>query len=53
MITHGDPGDHRVALTFDDGPDDPFSLRVSAILDSRHVKGTFFEVGKAIDARPP
>lgn len=52
VITHGDPGDHRVALTFDDGPDDPYSLQVSAILDSRGVKGTFFEVGKAIDARP-
>jgi peptidoglycan/xylan/chitin deacetylase (PgdA/CDA1 family) len=41
-----------VALTFDDGPDDPFSLQVSGILDSHGVKGTFFEVGKAIDARP-
>jgi peptidoglycan/xylan/chitin deacetylase (PgdA/CDA1 family) len=52
VITHGDRGDRRVALTFDDGPDDPFSLRVSAILDRHGVKGTFFEVGKAIDARP-
>ena len=41
-----------MALTFDDGPDDPFSLQVSAILDSHGAKGTFFEVGKAIDARP-
>jgi peptidoglycan/xylan/chitin deacetylase (PgdA/CDA1 family) len=52
VITHGDRGDRRVALTFDDGPDDPFSLQVSAILDRHGVKGTFFEVGKAIDARP-
>jgi peptidoglycan/xylan/chitin deacetylase (PgdA/CDA1 family) len=52
VITHGDRGDRRVALTFDDGPDDPFSLKVSAILDSHGAKGTFFEVGKAIDARP-
>ena len=52
VVTHGDRGDRRVALTFDDGPDDPFSLQVSAILDSHGVKGTFFEVGKAIDARP-
>jgi peptidoglycan/xylan/chitin deacetylase (PgdA/CDA1 family) len=52
VITHGDRGDRRVALTFDDGPDDPFSLMVSAILDTHGAKGTFFEVGKAIDARP-
>jgi peptidoglycan/xylan/chitin deacetylase (PgdA/CDA1 family) len=52
VITHGDRGDRRVALTFDDGPDDPYSLQVSAILDQHGAKGTFFEVGKAIDARP-
>lgn len=52
VITRGDRGDARVALTFDDGPDDPFSLQVSAILDRHGAKGTFFEVGKAIDARP-
>lgn len=52
VVTHGDRADQRVALTFDDGPDDPFSLKISAILDAHGVKGTFFEVGKAIDARP-
>jgi peptidoglycan/xylan/chitin deacetylase (PgdA/CDA1 family) len=52
VVTHGDRTDRRVALTFDDGPDDPFSLEVSAILDRHGVKGTFFEVGKAVDARP-
>ena len=52
IVTHGDRSDHRVALTFDDGPDDPFSLQISRILDDHGAKGTFFEVGKAIDARP-
>src|SRR4051812_22709200 len=52
VITHGNRSDNRVALTFDDGPDDPFSLEISGILDEHGVKGTFFEVGKAIDARP-
>ena len=52
IVTHGDRTDNRVALTFDDGPDDPFSLEVSRVLDERGAKGTFFEVGKAIDARP-
>lgn len=52
ITTHGDRHDARVALTFDDGPDDPFSLEVSRVLDEHGAKGTFFEVGKAIDARP-
>ena len=52
VITHGDRADARVALTFDDGPNDPFSLQLSSILDRHGAKGTFFEVGKAVDARP-
>lgn len=52
ITTHGDRAGSRVALTFDDGPDDPYSLQVSRVLDEHGVKGTFFEVGKAIDARP-
>ena len=52
VITHGDRSQQRVALTFDDGPDDPYTMEIAGILDSYGVKGTFFEVGKAIDARP-
>ena len=52
ITVHGDRHDARVALTFDDGPDDPFTLEVSQVLDQHGVKGTFFEVGKAVDARP-
>src|SRR5204863_10172162 len=52
VAPHADRTSVRVGITLDHGPDDPFSLKVSAILDRHHVKGTFFEVGKAIDARP-
>ena len=52
ITTHGDRHGSQVALTFDDGPDDPYSLEVSQVLDAHGVKGTFFEVGKAIDAKP-
>ncbi|MEY2571530.1 MAG: peptidoglycan-N-acetylglucosamine deacetylase, partial [Acidimicrobiaceae bacterium] len=52
VSSHGDRGGDQVALTFDDGPDDPYSLEVAKILDEHGVKGTFFAVGKAIDARP-
>jgi peptidoglycan/xylan/chitin deacetylase (PgdA/CDA1 family) len=52
VTTHGDRHGNQVAITFDDGPDDPWSLEVAGILDAHGVKGTFFEVGKAIEARP-
>lgn len=52
VVTHGSRTDPRVAITFDDGPDDPFTLQISAVMDAHGVKGTFFEVGKAVDARP-
>ncbi len=51
-IVHG-PGDgSQVALTFDDGPNLGATEKIMAILDAHGVKGTFFEVGKAIDANP-
>ncbi len=52
LIHHGPRDGHEVAITFDDGPDPPYTLEISAILDSYGVKGTFFTVGKALEARP-
>jgi len=51
-ITHGPSRDGDVALTFDDGPNLSATLPIMQILDAAHVRGTFFEVGKAIDADP-
>lgn len=51
-ITHGPSNNDEVALTFDDGPNLSATLPIMRILDAAHVKGTFFEVGKAIDAEP-
>jgi peptidoglycan/xylan/chitin deacetylase (PgdA/CDA1 family) len=51
-ITHGPTHSNEVALTFDDGPNVTATLRIMEILDAAKVKGTFFEVGKAIDAEP-
>jgi peptidoglycan/xylan/chitin deacetylase (PgdA/CDA1 family) len=51
-ITHGPARSNTVALTFDDGPNVTATLKVLKILDDAGVKGTFFEVGKAIDAEP-
>jgi peptidoglycan/xylan/chitin deacetylase (PgdA/CDA1 family) len=51
-ITHGPTTYSQVALTFDDGPNLTATLPIMRILDAAHVKGMFFEVGKAIDADP-
>ncbi len=51
-ITHGPTRSNAVALTFDDGPNVSATLRIMRILDAAGVKGTFFEVGKAVDAEP-
>ena len=47
------PGDKKaVALTFDDGPDDKYTPQIMNILDSQHIKGTFFLVGSLIEKHP-
>jgi peptidoglycan/xylan/chitin deacetylase (PgdA/CDA1 family) len=52
LVHHGPRDGRKVAITFDDGPDPPYTLRIRDILDRYGVKATFFEVGKAVDARP-
>jgi peptidoglycan/xylan/chitin deacetylase (PgdA/CDA1 family) len=51
-ITHGATARGEVALTFDDGPNLSATLPIMRILETAGAKGTFFEVGKAIDAEP-
>src|SRR5579872_4388029 len=38
----------RVALTFDDGPTDPFTAQILDILRDQNAKATFFVIGKNI-----
>jgi peptidoglycan/xylan/chitin deacetylase (PgdA/CDA1 family) len=52
VVAHGPRDVGTVALTFDDGPNVPYSLRIADVLESRGAQGTFFLVGKAIDAEP-
>ncbi len=52
VVSHGDRSQSRVALTFDDGPNDPYSLEIAEILEKRGLRGSFFLVGKAVDAHP-
>lgn len=41
-----------MALTFDDGPNEPYTSQILAILNRYHVKATFFMVGKNVEAFP-
>ncbi len=50
-LTHGsDPG--QMALTFDDGPNDPYTLHLLDILAEYSAKATFFLIGKYVRQRP-
>ncbi len=52
IITHGPRSDNMIALTFDDGPNDPWTLRIADVLDSYGIKGTFFTIGQNANAHP-
>jgi peptidoglycan/xylan/chitin deacetylase (PgdA/CDA1 family) len=41
-----------VALTFDDGPNEPYTSEVLDILDEYNVKATFFVVGENVELYP-
>jgi peptidoglycan/xylan/chitin deacetylase (PgdA/CDA1 family) len=41
-----------VALTFDDGPNEPYTSEIIDILDSYKVKATFFVIGKNVELYP-
>jgi cellulose synthase/poly-beta-1,6-N-acetylglucosamine synthase-like glycosyltransferase/peptidoglycan/xylan/chitin deacetylase (PgdA/CDA1 family)/spore germination protein YaaH len=48
--TGGQPqNSHRVALTFDDGPDGKYTPQILDTLKSRGVKATFFVIGQNVD----
>ncbi len=51
-VVSGPPGRHVVALTFDDGPNPPYTNRILDVLEREHVRATFFVVGRAVAAYP-
>ncbi|MFO7560778.1 MAG: polysaccharide deacetylase family protein [Desulfobacterales bacterium] len=46
IITHGNPAQKTVAITFDDGPDPSSTLKLLNLLSTYHGKATFFVSGK-------
>lgn len=51
-VTHGPLNERVVALTFDDGPNPPYTGRILDVLERERVHATFFLVGRAVRAYP-
>jgi peptidoglycan-N-acetylglucosamine deacetylase len=45
-------GSRQMALTYDDGPNDPHTLRLLEILAKHNVRATFFLIGRYVEQRP-
>ena len=45
-------GMKQIALTYDDGPNDPHTLRLLEILAAHNVQATFFLIGRFVRQRP-
>ena len=45
-------GTKQLALTYDDGPNDPHTLRLLGVLAKHEVKATFFLIGRYVQQRP-
>jgi peptidoglycan-N-acetylglucosamine deacetylase len=46
------PGSPLLALTYDDGPNDPYTWRVMEVLRRHGVKATFFLIGQFVQQKP-
>ncbi len=46
------PGTRQLALTFDDGPNDPHTLHLLEVLARHGVRATFFLIGRFVAQRP-
>jgi len=48
----GQRGSKQIALTFDDGPNDPHTLHLLEVLSKHNVHATFFLIGRYVRERP-
>lgn len=51
-VVSGPPDERVIALTYDDGPNPPYTSRILDVLESERVHATFFVVGRAVAAYP-
>src|SRR5271167_4843182 len=45
-------GSRLMALTYDDGPNDPYTWRMMEVLERHGVKATFFLIGQYVQQKP-
>jgi peptidoglycan-N-acetylglucosamine deacetylase len=45
-------GSKQIALTYDDGPNDPHTLKLLDVLAKHNVRATFFMIGRFVQQRP-
>ncbi|MDF2633994.1 MAG: polysaccharide deacetylase [Pelosinus sp.] len=48
----GSAEDKKIALTFDDGPEEHWTPKILAILEMQQVKATFFVIGEQVQRHP-
>jgi len=48
----GPAGSKQIAFTYDDGPNDPHTLRLMEVLEKDGVRATFFVIGRYVQRRP-
>ena len=48
----GSRGTKQIALTYDDGPNDPHTLKLLDVLAKHSVRATFFMIGRYVRQRP-
>jgi len=46
------PGSRLLALTYDDGPNDPYTWRLLEVLERHGAKATFFLIGRFVEQKP-
>jgi peptidoglycan/xylan/chitin deacetylase (PgdA/CDA1 family) len=51
-FARGMRGSKQIALTYDDGPNDPHTLRLLDVLAKHSVRATFFMIGRYVQQRP-
>lgn len=52
LINHVEAKKKVVALTYDDGPNPPYTNQLVSVLDRLQIKATFFVIGKNVEQHP-
>lgn len=52
LINHVDTTEKVIALTYDDGPNPPYTEQLIELLDRNQIKATFFVIGKIAEKYP-